>query len=156
MFKPMSSEAPVPVLAGPKVRVLEKDLNYQLELLREASLFFFATFFSPNVPGARSPEGTSAELKPCYAMEKLRLTQVKTHCLLGAPIKLRGAASWSSPGGPFGAGACRRPARGLAPVWSGRMMGFREQSQIPFCCRPAEPSANKGVSSHKQQQLIEN
>lgn len=116
----MSSEAPLPVLAGPKVRVLEKDLNYQLELLREASLFFFATFFSPNVPGARSPEGTSAELKPCYAMEKLRLTQVKTHCLLGAPIKLRGAASWSSPGGAvWGWGLQEaRPRPGSRMEWS--------------------------------------
>lgn len=74
--------SPLLFLVGPKskLHLLEKDLNYQLELLGEASLFHSLIFFK-KVPSARSPQGTSAGLKPCYTVEKLRLTQVETYCL---------------------------------------------------------------------------
>lgn len=126
-FKPVSSD-PCPLCyssLAPKSKshLLENHLNYQLELLREDSLFLFSTlfFFFQNVPNARSPKGTSAELKPRSSMEKLRLTQVKTYCLLvpGSPCQnLKSSlVELCREAVPGWAEACclRSPVQGLAP-----------------------------------------
>ena len=87
-FKPVSSDpAPSAIPHWPQSlsRTSQKTIlitswSYSGKTVCFYSLHFF--FFFQNVPNARSPEGISAELKPRSSMEKLRLTQVKTHCLL--------------------------------------------------------------------------
>ena len=125
-FKPVSSDrCPLcysSLAPKSKSHLLENHRNYQLELLREDCFYSLHFFFSPkNVPNARSPKGTSAELKPRSSMEKLRLTQVKTYCLMvpGSPcqnlksslVELRREAvpGWAE------SRCLRSPVQGLAP-----------------------------------------
>ena len=90
----MSSE-PCPICCSSltpksKSHLLEKDLNYQLELLsKNKPVCFYSLHFFPKCPQCQKPRGHLSRIETVLYDAEVK-TQVKTYCLLvqGAPIKI--------------------------------------------------------------------